>query len=253
MVSENGKTLSFISINTLFCDMINLYLIQDQTMPIRQLKTLNNIIKARENVVLLGHISPTSASCSEVYSILFRAVLTSQSDKIKAQFYGHTHVDQFVVNTDPRDNSSATSFGLLAGSFSPLGTNQPRMRVYEMSNDFDLINFKDYKFDMKQSNWQANYNFKEYYGLPLDQPITGDSMNNFQKSMSQDIHLREKYSSKASASPAGSKYYCQTYDSLEKQLECTGSDLGFTGKVQSILKLLQGEWGSYGSGVQLSQ
>lgn len=72
--------------------------------------------------------------------------------------------------------------------------------------------------------------------------------------MSQDVHLRDKYSSKASASPASSsKYYCQTYDSQEKQLQCTGSDLGFSGKVQNILKLLQGEWGSYGSGVQLRQ
>jgi hypothetical protein len=75
--NEEGKTLTFVSINTLYCDMINLYLIQDQTMPIRQLKTLHSIIKAKDNVVLLGHISPTSPSCSSVYSSLFRAVLAS--------------------------------------------------------------------------------------------------------------------------------------------------------------------------------
>lgn len=44
LVNEDGKTATLISINTLFCDTINLYLIQDQTMPIRQLKTLNSIL-----------------------------------------------------------------------------------------------------------------------------------------------------------------------------------------------------------------
>jgi hypothetical protein len=155
-----------------------------------------------------------------------------------------------VVNTDPRDNSTATSFGLLAGSFSPLGTNQPRMRVYELSNDFDLFNYKDYQFDMKKEAWGANYNFKEFFGLPLDQPINAAAMQKFQLDLGQDSHLRDKYSSKASGSPAGSKYYCQTYDSLEKELECTGSDLGFKGKVQNLMQLLQGEWGSYGTGIQ---
>ena len=96
--------LTFIIINTLFCDNINLYLIQDQTMPLRQIKTLNQILETKENVFLLGHIEPTSKSCSDVYGTLFRAVVARHSSKIKGQFYGHTHLDQFVVNTDPRDN-----------------------------------------------------------------------------------------------------------------------------------------------------
>ena len=62
-------------------------------MPIRQLKTLNKILESKQNVFLLAHISPTSASCSETYSTLYRAILTRHSHKIKGQFYGHTHVD----------------------------------------------------------------------------------------------------------------------------------------------------------------
>jgi hypothetical protein len=125
------------------------------------------------------------------------------------------------------------------------------MRIYELSNDFDLINYKDYAFNMQKSSWGMNYNFKEYYGLPLDQVMNGDSMKKFQKDMSNDVHLREKYSLKASGYQASSKYYCQTYDTIEKVQSCTSSDLGFKGKVQDLLKLLQGPWGSYGSGIQL--
>jgi hypothetical protein len=42
--SDNGKVVTFIIINTLFCDNINLYLIQDQTMALRQIKTLNKVL-----------------------------------------------------------------------------------------------------------------------------------------------------------------------------------------------------------------
>lgn len=44
LVNSNGNKMTFISLNTLFCDNINLYLIQDQTMPIRQIKTLDAIL-----------------------------------------------------------------------------------------------------------------------------------------------------------------------------------------------------------------
>lgn len=68
--------------------------------------------------------------------------------------------------------------------------------------------------------------------------------------MSEDVNLRQRYSAKASASQGSSKYYCQTYDTVDKVQQCTGSDLGFKGKVQDMLKILQGSWGSYGNGVQ---
>ena len=152
--------VTFIVLNTLFCDNINLYLIQDQTMALRQIKTLISILKDREDVFILGHIEPTSKSCSEIYATLFRAVLTKYSHKIRGQFYGHTHLDQFVVNTDPRDNKTATSFGLLAGSLTPLGTSLPRFRVFELNNDFQIVNYDDYSFNLKTTQWGKRYNFK---------------------------------------------------------------------------------------------
>ena len=69
-------------------------------------------------------------------------------------------MDQFVVNTDPRDNKTATSFGLLAGSLTPLGTHLPRFRVYELDGNFNIINYDDFAFNMKTSQWGLNYNFK---------------------------------------------------------------------------------------------
>ena len=44
-------------------------------MPLRQIKTLNKILEHKNDVFLLAHIDPTSASCSDVYGTLFRAVV----------------------------------------------------------------------------------------------------------------------------------------------------------------------------------
>ena len=102
-------------------------------------------------------------------------------------------MDQFVVNTDPRDNHTPTSFGLLSGSLSPLGTGLPRFRVYELDNNFNILNYDDYAFSMKTSKWGKNYNFKEYYGLPLDQPLTAKLMHDLQKKVFDDEKTQTKY------------------------------------------------------------
>lgn len=199
---------------------------------------------------ILAHIAPTSPSCAPTYATLFRALLTKYSHKIKGQFYGHTHLDQFIVNTDPRDNSTATSFALLAGSLSPLGTNQPRLRVYELNSELELTNYDDFAFSMSKLEWSSNYNFKQYYGLPIEQPINAKLMQQLQQKMHEDIPIRQKYSAKASASSAGGKYYCQTYDTQGQIDECNGEQVSFRGKVNDLLSMLQGQWGAYGAMVQ---
>ena len=85
----------------------------------------------------------------------------------------------------------------------------------------------------------------------MDQIIDGNLMRKFQQDIGSDSHLRDKYNSKTSGSTASSKFYCQSYDTFEKRLECSGTDLSFKGKVQDIMRMLQGQWGSYGNGVQL--
>ena len=245
-----GRKVSFVSVNTLFCDSINLYLIQDQTMPLRQIKTLNALLAQKAEVFLIAHIDPTSASCSEVYGTLFRAVLARHAGKIRGQFYGHTHMDQFVVNTDPRDNQTATSFGLLSGSLSPLNTGLPRFRVYELTNSFQIVNYDDYAFSLKTNSWNKNYNFKEYYGLPLDQPLTAKLMQDLQKRLLNELPLQDKYNQKVRLDVEGKRQICETFDTSEREEACLGAAAGFRGKVEDLLKAVQGPWGSYGSGIQ---
>jgi hypothetical protein len=245
-----GRRVAFVSLNTLFCDSINLYLLQDQTLPLRQLKTLNALLARHTEVFLLAHIDPTSAACSEVYGTLFRAVVARHAAKIRGQFYGHTHMDQFVVNTDPRDNRTATSFGLLSGSLSPLGTGLPRFRLYELSSSFDILDYDDYAFSLKTNSWGKNYNFKQHYGLPLDQPLSARMMQDLQKRLLSESSLQDKFRQKVGPEAEGMRQVCETFDVREEEVGCLGGAEGFRGKVEELLKVVQGPWGAYGSGVQ---
>ena len=80
----------------------------------------------------MGHIALSSGSCAETYQLIFRTVLNKYKHKILGQFYGHTHSDEFIVNTNPKNPEELTSFSLLAGSFSPFGTGTSRFRIYDL-------------------------------------------------------------------------------------------------------------------------
>lgn len=45
-------------------------------------------------------------------------------------------------------------------------------------------------------------------------------------------------------------HVCQTYDSREKEDVCANSGASFRGKVEDLLKLIEGPWGSYGNDIQ---
>jgi sphingomyelin phosphodiesterase len=142
---------TFVSINTLFCDNMNLYLISDQTESIRQLKMLEKILEQNDNIYLMGHIALSSGSCAETYQLIFRTILNKYSHKILGQFYGHTHSDEFIVNTNPKNPKEVTSFSLLTGSLSPLGTATSRFRVYDLDEkSFSIKDYFDYELKLNE-------------------------------------------------------------------------------------------------------
>lgn len=82
------------------------------------------------------------------------------------QFYGHTHSDEFIVNTNPKAPEEITSFSMLAGSLSPFGTGTSRFRVYELDEkSFGIKNYLDYELKLNEENFGLNYEFKTYYNI----------------------------------------------------------------------------------------
>ena len=159
-------------------------------------------------------------------------------------------MDQFVVNTDPRDNKTATSFGMLAGSLTPLGTHLPRFRVYQLNSEFEITNYDDYAFNMKTSTWGLNYNFKNYYGLPIDQPVDAALMKKLQEKILNDENMVQKFKQKVGFISTKNQKGCESFDTRDQENLCLGDYTDFRQKIDELLKMIQGPWGSYGNNVQ---
>jgi sphingomyelin phosphodiesterase len=120
-------------------------------------------------VYILGHIPPTISGTAEEYATVYRALIAKYSDKIKGQFFGHTHSDQLTVNTYP-NTDKATGYGFICPSMSPLYVGAARSRVYKLAigdengvNDYTQYIFKD--LSSKTANWSKEYKFREKYNL----------------------------------------------------------------------------------------
>lgn len=97
---------------------------------------------------------------------------------------------------------------MLAGSLTPLATSLPRFRIYELNNDYQIVNYDDYSFNLKTSKWGKNYNFKEYYGLPIDQPLDAEMMRKLQEKIMNDNVAADKYNAKASLIAGNKGHIC---------------------------------------------
>ena len=58
-VHSGAQILTFISLNTMLYDDMNMFVIGDQTYTIFQLMLLEQEIAKSDNVILLGHVPPT--------------------------------------------------------------------------------------------------------------------------------------------------------------------------------------------------
>lgn len=61
-----------------------------------------------EKVHIIGHIPPGHSDCLKIWSRNYYAIINRYESTITAQFFGHTHYDEFEVFYDPNDLSKST-------------------------------------------------------------------------------------------------------------------------------------------------
>jgi sphingomyelin phosphodiesterase len=93
-----GRNLRLIVLNTQLCFRLNLWNVIDPVDPSDQLKWLTEQLAEAEQldqqVHLLGHIAPDQRACTSVWLHNFVRILGRFEHTIKAQFYGHNHLDE---------------------------------------------------------------------------------------------------------------------------------------------------------------
>ena len=93
--------LRVISLNMNYCMNKNIWLLLDSTDPADELQWLVYELQLSEfkgeKVHILGHIPPGHVDCVKVWSNNFHKIITRYSGTVTAQFYGHTHTDEFQL------------------------------------------------------------------------------------------------------------------------------------------------------------
>lgn len=102
-------SLRIISLNMNVCSNLNFWLIENSTDPLGELKWLINELQsaetAKEKVHIIGHIPPGNEDCIKTWSSNYYEVIARFENTVTAQFFGHTHHDEFQVFYDPKNLS----------------------------------------------------------------------------------------------------------------------------------------------------
>lgn len=88
-------------------NLIFRWLLLNSTDPATELQWLIYELQSAEfsgeKVHIIGHIPPGHSDCLKVWSRNYYAIINRYESTITAQFFGHTHFDEFEVFYDPND------------------------------------------------------------------------------------------------------------------------------------------------------
>ncbi|XP_029821611.1 sphingomyelin phosphodiesterase, partial [Manacus vitellinus] len=99
-----------------FCSQANFWLLINATDPAGQLQWLMGVLadaeRDGEKVHIIGHIPP--AHCLHSWSWNYYRIISRFEGTIAAQFFGHTHLDEFELFYDEETLSRPVSIAFVA-------------------------------------------------------------------------------------------------------------------------------------------
>lgn len=186
-VKQSNSNLRIISFNTNLYYKQNFWLYEEpmETDPSGQLAWLVTELTAAENagerVWLIGHMPMGSGDAFHDASNYFNQLTTRFSATIAAQFYGHTHKDEFQISySDYAARTAANAIGVsyIAPALTPTSGN-PTFRVYSIDPvTFGVLDYTTYIANVSEPRfqtspqWQKYYSVKETYGTQVSPPLS---------------------------------------------------------------------------------
>ncbi|RWS30119.1 sphingomyelin phosphodiesterase-like protein 2 [Leptotrombidium deliense] len=148
--------LRIISLNTNYCARLNPWILYKSIDPGNQLKwlveQLLNAENAGDRVHLIGHVPPDHKECTQPWLFNFVRIVQRFRDTITAQFYGHTHRDEFRVLYDSERKNDAIGFELIGPSITTYSGTNPSYRIYKINENNIVIDYETYTFNLTESH-----------------------------------------------------------------------------------------------------
>ncbi|KAF8879658.1 sphingomyelin phosphodiesterase [Gymnopilus junonius] len=175
-----GTNLMIISINSIYWYKDNFYLFDSDALqpdPNGVIAFAAQQLQAAEDAGMrawiIGHMSPGSGDALHDQSNYFDQVVQRYKNTIAAQFFGHSHVDEFEIaysNYNNQTAETADSIAFLAPSLTPRQAN-PSFRVYDIDPDtYEVMDSRTFLSDMTDPSfqvspvWKQEYSARETYG-----------------------------------------------------------------------------------------
>ncbi|OQR67231.1 sphingomyelin phosphodiesterase-like [Tropilaelaps mercedesae] len=170
--------LKVISMNTNYCYYFNFWLLLDSRDPAGQLAWLNDQLteseKLGESVHIIGHIPPGLADCVQPWSTQFHALVHRFRRTIKAQFYGHTHYDEFIVYFDKDTRTVPINIAYIGPSVTTYSYLNPSFRIYRaLAATNDIVDHETYFLNLTRANAENRAEWQLEYSARKDIPLEG--------------------------------------------------------------------------------
>lgn len=157
-----------IAINSLYCDANNI-LGSPTNLTANQwewfIHTLEDARTSNLKVWVIGHIFPGAEEAIEWFDIQYNQIVNEYSDIIMAQFWGHSHRDQFFFN---QHNGIITNMGYVTPSLMP-DSQQSSLRIFLYNRTtMEILDLIDYVVNITALNEDpsvtiSNLNYSYYY------------------------------------------------------------------------------------------
>ncbi|KAI8039963.1 hypothetical protein M5D96_007388 [Drosophila gunungcola] len=194
-----------ISLNMNYCNNKNWWLLLNSTDPATELQwfiyELQSAEFSNEKVHVIGHIPPGHSDCLKVWSRNFYKIISRYESTVTAQFYGHTHYDEFEMFYDPHDLNHPNGIAYIGPSVSPYYDLNPGYRIYYVDGDHDsttrlVIDHESWIMNLKEANlygypiWYKLYTARAAYNMKALRP---SDWNNLLNELTNNQELFELY------------------------------------------------------------
>lgn len=180
MVRQRDK-LRIICINTNYCARLNPWSLYNPVDPANQLKwlseELHNAEQAGDKVHIIGHIPPDNRECTQAWLYNFLRIIDRFNDTVLAQYYGHTHRDEYRLFYSPSQTDVPIGLAYIGPSITPFTENNPAYRLYYMDETGMLNDHETYYFNLTEANhskhgpkWKHEYRAVDKFGLESMSP-----------------------------------------------------------------------------------
>ncbi|KJA25536.1 hypothetical protein HYPSUDRAFT_405070 [Hypholoma sublateritium FD-334 SS-4] len=179
----SGTDLRIISLNTVYWYKDNFWLYDsDKVQPdpngilafaVEQLQAAED---AGQRVWIIAHMPPSSADAFHDQSNYFNQIVQRYQNTIAAQFYGHSHVDEFAIaysNYSNQIDTTANNVAYIAPSLTPRNAN-PAFRIYDVDPDtYEIMDSRTFISDMSDASfqtapvWKLEYSARDLYGAAI--------------------------------------------------------------------------------------